>query len=43
MTENEMVRLHHQLNGYGFDKTLGDNEGQGAWHAAWDHKELDTT
>ena len=43
MTENEMVRLHHQLNGYGFDKTLGDSEGQGAWHAAWDHKELDTT
>ena len=41
--ENEMVRLHHQLNGYGFDKTLGDSEGQGAWHAAWDHKELDTT
>ena len=43
VTENEMVRLHHQLNGYGFDKTLGDSEGQGAWHAAWGHEELDTT
>ena len=28
---------------YEFDQILGDSEGQGAWHAAWDHKELDTT
>ena len=43
MTENETVRLHHQFNGYEFDQILGDSEGQGAWHAAWDHKESDTT
>ena len=27
MTEEEMVRWHHQLNGHGFEKTLGDSEG----------------
>ena len=43
LTENEMVRFHHQFNVYEFDQILGDSEGQGAWHAAWDHKELDTT
>ena len=28
-----MVRWHHQLNGYGFEQTLGDSEAQEAWHA----------
>ena len=34
MTEDEMVRQHHQLNGYKFELNLGDSEGQGAWWAA---------
>ena len=34
MTEDEMVRWHHQFNGHEFEQTLGDNEGQGTWHAA---------
>ena len=29
MTEDEMVGWHHQLNGHGFEQTLGDSEGQG--------------
>ena len=28
VTENEMVRWHHQLNGQEFEQTLGDSEGQ---------------
>ena len=27
MTEDEMVREHHQLNGHEFELTLGDNGG----------------
>ena len=27
MTEDEMVRWHHQLNGHEFEQTLGDSEG----------------
>ena len=30
MTEDEMVRCHHQLNGHEFEQTLGDSEGQGS-------------
>ena len=30
MTENEVVRWHHQLNGYEFEQTPGDSEGQGS-------------
>ena len=30
VTEDEMVGWHHQLNGHGFEQTLGDNEGQGS-------------
>ena len=30
MTEDEMVGCHHQLNGHGFEQTLGDSEGQGS-------------
>ena len=32
MTEDEMVGWHHQLNGQEFKQTLGDSEGQEAWH-----------
>ena len=37
-TEDEMVGWHHRLNGYEFEQTPGDNEGQGSlvccspWH-----------
>ena len=27
---DEMVGWHHKLNGHEFEKTLGDNEGQGS-------------
>ena len=27
--EDEIVRQHHQLNGYEFEQTPGDSEGQG--------------
>ena len=45
MTENEMVKYHHQLNGHEFEQTPGDSEGQGslACCGPWGHKELDTT
>ena len=44
-TENEMVRWHHQLNGYDFEQTPGDSEGQGslACCSPWGRKEWDTT
>ena len=29
MTEDEMVRWHHQLNGHGFELALGVGDGQG--------------
>ena len=28
--EDEMVGRHHGLNGYEFEQTLGDSEGQGS-------------
>ena len=34
MTEDEMVRWHHQLNGHEFEQALGDGEGREAWRAA---------
>ena len=34
MIEDEIVGWHHQLNGHEFERTLGDGEGQEAWHAA---------
>ena len=45
MTENEMVRWNHRLNGHEFEQTLGDCEGQGSLVccSSWGHKELDTT
>ena len=30
MTEDEMVGWHHRLNGYEFEQTPGDSEGQGS-------------
>ena len=45
MTEDEMVRWHHQLNGHEFGWTLGVGDGQGglACCGSWSHKESDTT
>ena len=45
MTEDEMVGWHHQLNGYEFEQTLGDGEGQGnlACCRPWGCKESDMT
>ena len=45
VTENEMVGWHHWLNGYEFEQTRGDSEGQGslACCSPWGQKESDTT
>ena len=45
MTEDEMVGMHHQLNGHEFEQAPGDGDGQGrlAWCRHWGCKELDTT
>jgi len=45
MTEDEMVRRHHLVNGHEFEQTPGDSEGQGslACCSARSHKESDTT
>ena len=45
MTEDEIVGWHHRLNGYEFEKTSGDSEGQGnlACYSPWDCKEMDIT
>ena len=39
-TEDEMVGWHHQLNGNEFERTPGDDEGQGTlvWCSLWGHK-----
>ena len=39
-TENEIVGLHHQLNGPEFEQTLGDSEGQAslACCSPWDRR-----
>ena len=44
-TGDEMVGCHHRLNGYKFELTPGDSEGQGslACCSSWGHKELDMT
>ena len=44
-TEDEMVGLHHWLNGHEFKQTLRDGEGQRslACYSQWGHKELDMT
>ena len=45
MTEDEMVRWHHQLNGHEFEQAPGVGDGQGglACCSAWGRKESDTT
>ena len=45
MTEDEMVRWHHWLSGYGFGWTLavGDVQGGLACCGSWGHEESDTT
>ena len=45
VTEDEMVRWHHWLNGHEFEQALGDGEGQGslACCSPWGCKESDTT
>ena len=45
MTENEMARWHHRLDGHEFSQAPGDGEGQGslACCSPWGSKELDMT
>ena len=45
MIEDEMIERHHLLNGYEFEQTQGDSEGQGslACYSPWGHKESDMT
>ena len=45
MTEDEMVGWHRQLNGHGFEWTLGVGDGQGGLTCCglWGLKESDTT
>ena len=45
MTEDEMVRWHHRLNGHEFEQVLGHGVGQGSLVCCspWGHKESDMT
>ena len=45
MTEDEMARWHHQLNGHEFEPILGDGGGQRSLACCipWGGKESDTT
>ena len=45
MTEDEMVRWHHQLDGHKFEQALGVGDGPGSLTCCspWGHKELDMT
>ena len=45
MTEDEMVRLHHWLDGHEFEKATGVADGQGSMVCCslWGHKESNTT
>ena len=40
MTEDEMVRYHHQLNGHESEQTASDSEGQRSWicYSPWGHR-----
>ena len=43
MTDDEMARWHHRLDGHKFEQTLGVGDGQGglACCSPWGHKESD--
>ena len=45
VTEDEMIGWHHQLNGYEFEQSPRDSEGQRslACYSPWDHQKLDMT
>ena len=45
MTEDEMVGWYHRFNGYEFEETPGDREGQGslACYSPWGHTKSDIT
>ena len=45
MTVDEMVGWHHKLNGYEFEQTPGDSEGQGGlvYYSPWICRELGMT
>ena len=45
MTEDEIVGLHHQLDGHEFEQALELGVGQGSLACCnpWGHKELDMT
>ena len=45
VTEDEIVKWHHWLNGHEFEQTLRDSEGQGslACCSPWGYKEMDMT
>ena len=45
MTEDKMVRWHHQLAGHEFEQALGAGDGQGslAYCSSSGHKESDMT
>ena len=45
MTEDEMVRWHHRLNGHEFELTpgVGDEQGGLVCCSPWGHKESDMT
>ena len=45
MTEEEMVKWHHQLNGHGFgcNPRVGDGQGDLVCCDSWGRKESDTT
>ena len=45
MTEDEMVRWHHRLDGCEFEQALGVSDGQGrlVCCSPWGHKELNST
>ena len=40
VTEDDMVGWHHQFNGYDFEQTPGESEGQGslAYSSTWGHE-----
>ena len=45
MTEDEMARWHHRLDGHEFESTPGVGDGQAGLVCcdSWGHKELDMT